>query len=298
MPDPGNTSAMHVETTSKTAWVLSGGGSLGAVQVGMLAELIAAGVVPDLIVGVSAGALNGAFLAHNACVDTVARMAMLWSQITTQEVLGLSWRSILGMLGLRDHIASAQGLRKLLLRELPYRTFSQSAIPLHLVCTDLITGEEVVISEGEVIEAVIASAAIPGVFPSVLYQGRHLVDGAVSASTPISVAVRLGATRVIVLPCGFACASNSIPTRPWGRAMHAITLMGARQLLRDFEHFSNSIMVSIAPPVCPLDQSSYDYSNGAKLIARGRASTRAWLDNGGLACRDFPAELTIHSHQR
>jgi NTE family protein len=298
MPDAVSTSPMHVETTPKTAWVLSGGGSLGAVQVGMLTELIAAGEVPDLIVGVSAGALNGAFLAHNACVDTVARMAMLWSQITTREVLGLSWRSILGMMGLRDHLASSQGLRSLLLRELPYRTFSQSAIPLHLVCTDLITGEEVVISEGEVIEAVVASTAIPGVFPSILHQGRHLVDGAVSVSTPISVAVRLGATRVIVLPCGFACASNSIPKHPWGRAMHAITLIGARQLLRDFEYFSNSILVSIAPPVCPLDQSSYDYSNGAKLIARGRESTRAWLDNDGLTCRDFPAQLTIHSHQR
>jgi predicted acylesterase/phospholipase RssA len=91
------------------------------------------------------------------------------------------------------------------------------------------------------------------VFPSVLYHGRHLVDGAVSASTPISAAVRLGATRVIVLPCGFACATNTIPKHPWGRAMHA--------------------------------------------IARGRESTRQWLDKDGLACRDFPAQLTIHSHR-
>jgi NTE family protein len=297
MAESGRNPPIQEATTPETAWVLSGGGSLGAVQVGMLAELIAEGVRPDFIVGVSAGALNGAFLAHNPCADTVTRMATLWSEITTREVLGLSWRSMLGMLGLRDHVASAQGLRNLLLRELPYRIFSESSIPLHLVCTDLITGEEVVISEGDVIEAVIASTAIPGVFPSVLYHGRHLVDGAVSASTPISVAVRLGATRVIVLPCGFACATNTIPKHPWGRAMHAITLMGARQLLRDFEHFSQSIIVSIAPPVCPLDQSSYDYSNGAKLIARARESTRQWLDKDGLACHDFPAQLTIHSHR-
>ena len=226
MAQSGRNPAIQEAMTSKTAWVLSGGGSLGAVQVGMLAELIAEGLRPDFIVGVSAGALNGAFLAHNPCADTVTRMATLWSEITTREVLGLSWRSMLGMLGLSDHVASAQGLRNLLLRELPYRLFSESSIPLHLVCTDLITGEEVVISEGEVIEAVIASTAIPGVFPSVLHRGRQLVDGAVSASTPISVAVRLGATRVIVLPCGFACATKIIPKRPWGRAMHAITLMG------------------------------------------------------------------------
>lgn len=296
MAESGRTPSIREATTPKTAWVLSGGGSLGAVQVGMLAELIAEGVRPDFIVGVSAGALNGAFLAHDPCADTVARMATLWSEITTREVLGLSWRSMLGMLGLRDHVASTRGLRSLLLRELPYRSFNESAIPLHLVCTDLTTGEEVVLSEGEVIEAVLASTAIPGVFPSVLYQGRYLVDGAVSANTPISVAVQLGATRVIVLPCGFACATNTLPKHPWGRAMHAITLMGARQLSRDFEHYSKSIIVSITPPVCPLDQSSYDYSNGAKLIARGRESTRRWLDQDGLACHDFPVQLTIHSH--
>ena len=288
--------ALRVATTPKTALVLSGGGSLGAIQVGMLTELIAAGVQPDIIVGVSAGALNGAFFAHNPCADTVTRMATLWGKITTREVLGLSWRSILGLMGLRDHVASAHGLRNLLMRELPYRIFAESAIPLHLVCTDLISGDEVVISEGDVIDAVIASTAIPGVFPSVFHRGRYLVDGAVSASTPISVAVGLGATRVIVLPCGFACARNTISKRPWGRAMHAITLMGARQLRRDFEHFSKSIIVNIAPPICPLNQSSYDYSNGAALIARARESTRDWLNNGGLSCREFPAQLAIHSH--
>jgi len=147
-----------------TAFVLVGGGSLGAVQLGMLTELIGAGVRPNMIIGVSAGALNGAFLAHDPSAETAARMARLWSRITTREVLGLSWRSILGILGFRDHVANPQGLRNLLEREPPYRTFSQTAIPLHMVCTELIMGEEVVISEGNVIEAILASTAIPGVF--------------------------------------------------------------------------------------------------------------------------------------
>ena len=95
----------------KTAFVLAGGGSLGAVQVGMLAELIANGVQPDFIVGVSAGALNGAFLAFEPSINMVERMAVLWSKITTREVPGLSWRSLLGIVGLRDHIASPHGLR-------------------------------------------------------------------------------------------------------------------------------------------------------------------------------------------
>ena len=86
MAESGRNPPIQEATTPKTAWVLSGGGSLGAVQVGMLAELIAEGVRPDFIVGVSAGALNGAFLAHNPCADTVTRMATLWSEITTRSL--------------------------------------------------------------------------------------------------------------------------------------------------------------------------------------------------------------------
>jgi NTE family protein len=262
----------------------------------MLLELMSAGVRPDLIVGVSAGALNGAFLALDPGLQTVERMAQLWSDMTTREVLGLSWRSLLGLVGLRDHVASPQGLRSFLKRELGYRFFRESAIPLHVVCAELVTGREIVISQGDVTEAVLASTAIPGVFPPVDYEGRTLVDGAVAGCTPIAVAAALGATRVIVLPCGFACAQNVVSRRALGRAMHAITLLGAGQLRRDFEHYSRSLVMRIAPPLCPLSQSSYDYSNGAALIAQARASTRLWIEGGGLECGDFPDQLTIHSH--
>lgn len=279
-----------------TAFVLAGGGSLGAVQAGMMVELIAAGHIPDLIVGVSAGALNGAFLALDPSRDTVERMADLWARMTTREVLGLSWRSLLGICGLRDHVASPHGLKSLLQQELRYRRFSEAALPLHIVCADLVTGEEVVISNGDVCTAVLASTAIPGVFPPVPYEGRMLIDGAVSSGTPISVAAACGATRIIVLPCGFACAQNSVPKWAIGRAMHAITLLGAGQLRRDYARYSTSVVMRIAPPLCPLSQSAFDYSNGASLVARGRASTRAWIDAGGLDCGDFPHQLSIHSH--
>jgi len=280
----------------RTAFVLAGGGSLGAVQVGMLAELIEAGVRPDMIVGASAGALNGAFFAYAPDTDTVQRMAELWTRITTKEVLGLSWRSLLGLVGIRDHVANPRGLRSVLRRELPYRTFDEASVPLHIVCAELVTGDGVVISRGDVEEAVVASTAIPGVFPPVKHEGRVLVDGAVAACTPISVAAAIGATRVIVLPCGFACAQNSVSMHALGRAMHAVTLLGARQLRRDFEHYSNSIVMRIAPPLCPLSQSSYDYSNGAGLISRARESTRSWIGEGGLESGGYPNQLAIHSH--
>ena len=279
-----------------TAFVLMGGGSLGAIQAGMLAELVCNGLRPDMVVGVSAGALNGAFLAFDPSPDTVERMTSLWARMTTRRVLGLSWRSLLGFCGLRDHVASARGLESLLASELPYRTFAETAVPLHVVCADLVTGVEVVISDGDVDTAVLASTAVPGVFPPVSYRGRLLVDGAVTSSTPIAVAAAQGATRIIVLPCGFACAQAAVPKWAVGRAMHAITLLGASQLRRDYQHYSASVVMRIAPPLCPLSQSSFDYSNGASLVARGRASTRAWIDGGGLDRGDFPDQLQPHTH--
>jgi NTE family protein len=276
--------------------VLAGGGSLGAVQVGMLAELAAAGERPDLIVGVSAGAINAAFFAHEPSARTIDRMAGLWRSITTRQVLGISWRSVLGVLGLRDHIASAAGLRRLLAEQLGYRDFAAASVPLHIVCADLLTGQEVVVSTGPVIEAVLASAAIPGVFPPVRVDDRLLVDGAVAANTPIATAIRLGATRLIVLPAGFACAAKQVSGRALGRAMHAITLLGARQLRQDFERYAPSVAIHIVPPLCPVVHSSYDYAHGAELIERGRAATREWLDGGGLRRRDFPGPLVVHAH--
>jgi NTE family protein len=283
-------------TQVKTAFVLAGGGSLGAVQVGMLTELLATGLRPDLIVGVSAGALNGSFLAHDCSPATVERMAQLWVRVRTRDVLGLSWASLLGVIGLRNHLAHAQGLRRLLERELLTRQFEKTQVPLFVVAADQQTGDEVLLATGEILEAVLASTAIPGVFPAVTLAGRTLVDGVIATGTPIATAVRLGATRLIVMPCGFTCVGKAVPRHPIGRAMHAITLMGARQLRQDFAHFAERAHLRLVPPLCPLAQSSYDYSNGAALIAAARESTRGWLESGGLERTDFPHQLEVHSH--
>jgi NTE family protein len=279
-----------------TAFVLTGGGSLGAAQAGMLAALTAEGLKPDWICGVSAGAINAAIYAHDPGAGTVDRMTALWAAMTTRGALGLSWRSILGLVGLSDHIASPRGLRQLLERELRYASFAEAAMPLHVVCADSLTGEEVTLSSGSVIEAVIASAAIPGIFPAVTLDGRRLVDGAVASSTAIATAVRLGAERIVVLPAGFACALPRPPARALGHAMHAITLIGARQLRSDFERYSTTASIHIVPPLCPVERSSLDYSSGGELAQRARQSTEAWLRSGGLERSEFPGPLTAHRH--
>ena len=124
-----------------------------------------------------------------------------------------------------------------------------------------------------------------------------LVDGGVANNTPISTAVKLGATRIIVLPTGFACALNQMPRGAIARAMHALSLLVSRQLVHDAEQFAGGrVELRIVPSLCPLETSPYDYSMAHALIAQAKACTRQWLDDGGLDGAAVPMQLHEHHH--
>lgn len=280
-----------------TAFVMAGGGSLGAVEVGMLQELLAEDVRPDFIVGASAGAINGAFFASEPTRSGVDKLRAIWLGLRRQDVFPFDFRNLFSVLTGRGHLVESHGLRRLLERHLPYADLQGAAIPIHVVASDMVTGEEVLLSQGPVVEAVLASAAIPGVFPPVQYDGRMLVDGGVASNTPISAAVRLGAQRVIVLPTGFACALKQMPTSAIPRAMHALSLLVARQLVHDADRYADAVELRIVPTLCPLENSPYDYSATAQLIERAAASTRRWLDRGGMDRVGVPGALRDdHTH--
>jgi NTE family protein len=146
------------------------------------------------------------------------------------------------------------------------------------------------------VEAVLASSAIPGVFPPISIEGRELVDGGVCSNTPIAAAVRLGATDVIVLPAGFARAVRT-PPRGWiGHTMHALSLVVARQLVQDIEHFASRVRICVVPALCPLEISSYDDDHCAALIERAADTTRSWLHGGGLRAAPNPGPQVFHTH--
>lgn len=279
-----------------TALVLAGGGSLGAVAVGMLREIVGAGERADFLVGASAGAINGAYFAADPSAAAVARLESIWRGLTSAQVFGPRWVSIVSVLRRRDYLFAARRLRALLEAHLPFRAIEQARVPLHVVASDQVTGEEVVLSSGPVIEAVLASTAIPGVFPAVRLGGRELVDGGVSSNTPIGAAIALGARRVVVLPTGFACALKRVPRSALGRTMHALSLLVVRQLIVDLERYAQAAEIVVAPPLCPLDISPYDYSHGAELIERAATSTRAWIAEGGLERTGVPHTLRPHDH--
>ena len=152
------------------------------------------------------------------------------------------------------------------------------------------------LSSGRLVEALLASCAVPALFPPVRIGEQHLIDGAVASNTPISVAVELGAKRVIVLPTGFACSLATPPRGAIASALHAVTLLIARQLVMEIERCRDQAEIVTVPPLCPLAVSPYDFSRARDLIERAAEQTHRWLEKGGLTRERVPQALRAHTH--
>lgn len=281
-----------------TAFVLAGGGSLGAVQVGMLRALVAAGVEPDLVVGASAGAINACYFAGDPTARGVVELERIWRSLRRSDVFPVRWlQGGLGALGLRRHVVDAEPLRRLLAAHLPEADLGRTALPCHVVATDLMSGEEVALSRGSAVDAVLASAAIPAIFPPVELEGRFLIDGAIANNTPVSTAVALGARRVVVLPAGWSCALTEPPASALGMALHAVSLLISRQLRVDVERLRSRAELRVVPPLCPIAVGPHDFRLAGAWIERAAVSTQQWLDGGGMRREGVPAELGFHLHE-
>ena len=261
-----------------TAFVLSGGASLGAIQVGMLLGLARAGITPDLIVGTSVGALNGGWVAMGPDVDGIGALADVWRSLSrnavfpTHPIVGL-----LGFLGQRPNLVPDKGLRRLVADHLRFSRLEDAPIPLHVVATDVLSGQDVLLSSGDAVEAIMASAAIPAVFPPVNIDGRVLIDGGVVNNTPLSHAVALGADRIWVLPTGYACALRQSPQGALAMALHGVTLTINQRLAVDVARFEEAVDLRVVPPLCPIGSSPVDFSHSASLIERSHRVTQKWL---------------------
>jgi NTE family protein len=281
---------------SKTALVLAGGGSLGAVQAGMLGALMAAGQTFDFLIGASVGAINAGYFAADPSLAGARNLQAIWRGIRRNDVMPVTLATAMNLVRRRGYLFSNSALRALLERHIPYSLLEQAAIPVHIVATDVLTGQEVVLSKGPVVEAILASAAIPGIYPPVPIDGRDLVDGGIADNTPISAAIRLGATRLIVLPTGFACALRKAPVGAAARAMHGISQLVSRQLVNDVERYADKAEICVVPSLCPLDVSPYDFSACASLVDQSEANTQAWIAGGGLHTAGAPESLLEHAH--
>ena len=278
------------------AFVLSGGASLGAIQVGMLRALYERGIRPDVIVGTSAGALNGAYIASRPQTSATADgLARIWRELRRGQVFPVNpLTGLLGFLGARDHLVPESGLRRLIERHVECERLEEMPVPLHVVAVDVVTGEELRLSSGPVLGAVLASAAVPAVLPPVPWEDRALMDGGVANNTPISHAVELGAERIYVLPTGHACALAEPPGGALAMALHAISLLTHRRLIDDIERHQDDAQLIVVPPPCPLDIQPIDFAHADELIEVALGDARDFLEGGG-ELRP-PIRMRIHRH--
>lgn len=184
-------------------FVFSGGSSLGALHVGMLRAACEAGIAPDVLVGTSAGAINAAFIGCGYTPARIAELADIWRSLRTRDVfagLGL-WSAARALLG-RGTLASPARLRALVDNHLPPK-HADLAIPTTVVAADHATGGTVLLSAGDLRSNVMASAAIPGVFPPVTDGERTLLDGGLVAHVPVLPARALGCRTMLVFDAGF-----------------------------------------------------------------------------------------------
>ncbi|HAM01161.1 MAG TPA: alpha/beta hydrolase [Acidimicrobiaceae bacterium] len=283
-----------------TAFVLSGGGNLGAVQVGMLRALLEAGVVPEVIVGTSIGALNGAYLAGHPNLTDLEGLARLWRSVSRQEVFPLHVRCLVGgAMGHRDHLFETGGLRTLIRRaDFGYERIEDAAVPFHAVATDVASGEAVILSVGSVLDALLASAAVPGVFPPVTIGGRVLFDGGVVANVPVLQAEAVEASNIYVLPTGSEDAYHPPSSAP--EMMHRAMILASRWARREaIKEVSQRVGLHLlpVPPLATQHPSLFDFDATDALIDAGYLTTSRWLqahDRGAFRSPD-PSMAPSHA---
>ena len=263
----------------RTAFVLGGGGNLGAIQIGMLQALWARGIRPDVLVGASVGAVNAAGMALDPSPDGIEHLRRTWLDPATAQVfaagkLGGPWqlfrrgRSMVGNDRLRNLLDGSLGTRR----------FEDLEVPLHVVATSLRSGRERWFSSGPVVDAVLASSALPAVLPPVDIDGEAYIDGGVIDNVPISKAVELDVERVVVLHVGNFDRPRRQPKRPIDALLQSFSIARNYRFLAETAEDREGVDVVVLPSVDPGNVKYNDFGRSPELIARGRAMTASYLD--------------------
>jgi len=260
-----------------TAWVLPGGAALGAVQAGQAQALLERGLGPDLIFGASAGSLNGTWLAHDPTLSGVAALRELWLTVRRREIFPFSPLTLTaGLVGRRDHTVSSGPMTRWLESHVPFQRLEQAGLPLVVTATDLASGQPVYLSRGPLVPALMASSAMPGVFPPVELEGRLLVDGGMAADTPVGVAVEAGADRVYVLPT----TGPGTFGRPRGASdviLRSIRVMLGTASAAEIGAWTSRVDIYVvAAPFLP-GSSPFSFKHTGLLMEAGRSAAREWL---------------------
>jgi NTE family protein len=271
----------------RVAFALGGGGHQGAYEVGMLQALLEKEVRPDLVVGTSVGALNGAAIAADPSLATVGRLRDIWLGLDEDRIFGGSiFAGAANLVRSRTHLHSNKPLRTMIEKLLPAKTFEDLAVPFQCVAASIERAAEHWFSEGSLVDAILASAAVPGVLPPVEIGGEHFVDGGIVNSIPISRAVELGATEIFVLHVGRIERPLTPPTTPLQVALVAFEIARRHRFARDLATLPDGVVAHVLPTGEPkrvtraqLSELNYrDFKAVSRRIQGAHKATAAFLE--------------------
>lgn len=264
-----------------TAFVLGGGGHLGAHEVGMLRALLERGVRPDLVVGTSVGALNGAVVATTGDLSAVERLTDLWTSIDRSRVLDTSLvAQVRNVVRARTHLHDASGLRRLVAEAVGVERFDQLVVPFECVAASIERSAARYFSSGPLVDAILASSAVPGLLPPVRIGDEHFLDGGLVSSIPLDRAVARGATTVWVLQVGRVEEDLVAPTQPWEVAAIAFEISRRHRFVETMAQLPEGIDVHVLPTGDAKafnDLSQYRSTSGSDAAERIAVSHRASL---------------------
>ncbi|WP_395690368.1 patatin-like phospholipase family protein [Nocardioides sp.] len=270
-----------------TAFVLGGGGALGAVEVGMLRALLERDVRPDLVLGTSVGALNGAIVAREPGPGALAKLTALWQRAAEPQgpqVYGDSaLRTVRRAVSTKTHLWSADPLRAALDEELGDVTFEELPVRFQVCAASIERAAEHWFTTGRVVDAVVASAAVPGLLPPAQVGDEHYLDGGIVNSIPLGRAVQLGATRVFVLQVGRIDRPLAVPRRPWEVAKVSFEIARRHRFNRELAELPDGVVAHVLPArgTSARDDTllgSRDFSTIQQRIDETYAAAAAYLD--------------------
>jgi NTE family protein len=230
------------------AFVLGGGGLLGAHEVGMLRALLEAGVVPDLIVGTSVGALNGVAVAAEPTLDAVTRLAGFWGELESRGLFtGSLVHRLTTLARTKVSLHTHDPLRELIDHHVPARTFDDLVVPFQCVAAHVEAAAEHWFTEGPIVDALLASCAVPGLLPPVEIDGETYLDGGLVHSIPVGRAVALGARTLWVMQVGRIESPLRRPRTPWDVALVSFEVARRHRFAADMASLPQDVAVHLLP---------------------------------------------------
>lgn len=269
--------------SGRTAFVLGGGGLLGAVEVGMLRALFERDVRPDLVLGTSVGALNGLMVAADPTLAVVDRLLAMWRETAESRDVYADGplRQARRAISTGTHLHSSEPLRQRLLTEFGETTFTDLAVEFQCCAASIERAAEHWFTEGRVVDAVMASAAVPGLLPPAKVGDEHFLDGGIVNSIPVGRAVAEGAERVFVLQVGRIDRPLTVPRRPWDVARVSFEIARRHRFVREMDELPDGVVAHVLPAGgSTKDDSPLAYRDFARVQARIGAAydaSRAYL---------------------